>query len=120
MIAVIWENHPHNDAVMQWMEGKALAVCPLGELGFLRISSNPSALGAQMEEALRLLTAFKTKRMVGFVPDDLTATDAPAPTHRKTTDVYLASLAARHGMKLATIDRGINHASVEVIDIAAQ
>jgi predicted nucleic acid-binding protein len=40
--------------------------------------------------------------------------DSP-PTGKQTTDFYLASLAAKHGMELATLDEGIDHKAAFVI-----
>jgi len=44
LIAVIWRNHPDHSKADVWLEGKDLATCPLSELGFLRISTNPKVL----------------------------------------------------------------------------
>jgi predicted nucleic acid-binding protein len=41
--------------------------------------------------------------------------EAGAHKSEAVTDSYLAELAARRGMKLATLDTGIAHAAVEVI-----
>jgi predicted nucleic acid-binding protein len=60
LIAVIWTNHANHAVTQSWIEGKELAVCPLTELGFLRISTNPKALGATMSDARKLLEAFST------------------------------------------------------------
>lgn len=43
----------------------------------------------------------------------------PAVTSKQLTDHYLASLAAKHKMKLATFDGKIDHPAVEVIPVAA-
>ena len=52
----------------------------------------------------------------GFVPCDLAALgmDEP-PTSKQTTDFYLASLAQKHGLRLATLDEGIRHKAAFVI-----
>jgi predicted nucleic acid-binding protein len=39
----------------------------------------------------------------------------PPSAGAKTTDFYLASLAAKHGMQLATLDEGINHPAAFII-----
>ena len=92
-----------------------MAVCPLTELGFLRISTQP-AFGATVAEARKMLRDWKRARKPKFVPCDLDSLDGDEPkTGTRTTDFYLASLAAKHGMQLATLDEGIGHKAVFVI-----
>jgi predicted nucleic acid-binding protein len=92
-----------------------LAICPLTELGFLRISTQPS-LGATVAEAREMLRDWEQAWKPAFVPCDVYAlrTDDP-PTGTRTTDFYLANLAARHGMQLATLDESIGHKAAFVI-----
>jgi len=115
LIAVIWRNHPDHSKADVWLEGKDLATCPLSELGFLRISTNPKALNADMAISRRLLKAFLQKHTSQFLPDDLLALKCSAQKSEQVTDCYLAELAASNGMKLATLDAGIMHAAVQVI-----
>ena len=51
LLAAIWVNHSRHAEVFGWLVGKGLVVCPLGELGFLRISTNKRAINAPMVEA---------------------------------------------------------------------
>jgi predicted nucleic acid-binding protein len=109
LLALLWETHEFNERMTRWQENQSLAVCPVTELGFLRISSQPS-FGLSPAEARRLLTEWKNVRKPVFIPCDLTPLDGDAPpSSGKTTDVYLASLAAKHGMHWATLDTGIKH-----------
>lgn len=114
-MALLWATHEHNDRVSRWQEGKRLAVCPLTELGFLRISTQ-EVFGLTVDDARRSLGRWLEQRKPLFVPCDIPAleTDAPA-AGSKTTDFYLASLAGKKGMKLATLDAGIKHKAVFVI-----
>jgi hypothetical protein len=50
-----------------------------------------------------------------FVPADASARALEARTSEDVTDTYLANLAQKHDMKLATLDKGITHSSVELI-----
>lgn len=53
-----------------------------------------------------------------FVPCDLDSLDSDEPsTGTRTTDFYLASLAAKHGMRLATLDESIGHKAAFVIPV---
>ena len=121
LLAAIWKDHPEHQRAAASLEDKPLAVCPLATLGFLRISSDPGyPFAAPMKECRKLLRLFQQERDVDFVPDDLPVLDARAETSKQTTDIYLASLADRHGMKLLTLDRRINHPAVESVPSLAE
>ena len=115
LIALLWDLHVHNERVTQWQQTESLAVCPLTELGFLRISTQPS-FGATVAEAREMLRDWERARRPQLLPCDLKAleTDAP-PTGTRTTDFYLASLADKHGMRLATLDESIGHKAAFLI-----
>ena len=114
LIAAIWKNHPdHTKAA--WLEGKELATCPLSQLGFLRVSTNPKALNSDMATARQLLETFLRKHRSQFVADDLAPLKSSAQKSEQVTDSYLAELATIKGMKLATLDQGIAHGAVEIM-----
>ncbi len=115
LIAAIWSNHPDHSKTDSWLEGKNLATCPLSELGFLRISTNPKAVNADMTIARKLLEGFLENQKTEFIPDHLPALKSKAQKSLQVTDCYLADLAASKGMKLATLDGGIGHPAVEII-----
>jgi toxin-antitoxin system PIN domain toxin len=115
LLAAIWQNHPHHVRTFSWLEGKQICVCPLAELGFLRISTNPKAIHAPMKKARDLLQKFMTERDAGRIPDDLPALDSHPQKTDQVIDSYLAELAESHGMKLATLDQRIKHAAVVLI-----
>jgi predicted nucleic acid-binding protein len=115
LMALLWETHEFNERVTRWQENQSLAVCPISELGFLRISTQP-AFGLSPAEARRLLREWKNARKPLFVPCDLTPLEGDEPpTSGKTTDFYLASLAAKHGMKWATLDGAVEHPASLII-----
>jgi len=90
-------------------ENQLLAVCPITELDFLRISTQPS-FGLSPAEARRLLREWKNARKPIFVPCDLTPLEGDEPPGSgQTTDFYLASLAAKHGFEWATLDGEVKH-----------
>ena len=69
-----------------------------------------------MEDARSVLAEFLRDEEPIFIPCDRRALDSQAITSaRKTTDIYLADLAAAHGWQLATLDEGIVHPAVSVI-----
>ena len=112
LIALLWESHEHNARMWEWLdaEGK-VAICAITEIGFLRISTQP-VYGATVEHARKILRDWKTAKQPEFIACDIDAlkTIAP-PSGSKTTDFYLAGLAAAHGMKLATLENNMGHAA---------
>jgi uncharacterized protein len=115
LLAAIWVDHPHHARVFRWLEGKEISVCPLSELGFVRISTNPKAIHAPMKKARDLLQAFLTERAAGRISDDLPALDSNPQKSEEVTDFYLATLADKHGMKLATLDESIKHPAAVLV-----
>lgn len=115
LLAAIWGEHPQFPAADAWLVGKNVVVCPISELGFLRISTNKKAYGATMEDARTLLEKFLADTKATRIPDDLPALDSKPSTSEQVTDHYLADLASKHGLKLATFDTGIKHKAVAVV-----
>src|SRR6266481_3633708 len=113
LLAAIWKNHPQNSAAFVWLRGKSIVLCPIVELGFLRISSNQKAFNVPMEEARLALEQFTSERGAQRIADDLPALEAKAKSSDQVTDIYLATLAARHGIKLATFDENLRHEAAE-------
>ena len=115
LLAWLWERHEHHRRVLEWEPGQAVAVCPLTELGFLRISTS-GAFGATMNQARELLEDWLRHRQPQFVSCDLRALDGtPSPTSGKTTDYYFANLATAHWMQWATLDEQSGHPAALVI-----
>lgn len=115
MIALIWPSHVHHSRVIQWRKGREIVLCPIVELGFLRVSTSP-AFNASMDDARKALRDFLSDETPGFIPADVRALEGePAPSSAKTTDWYLANLAQAHGLKWATIDQLARHPAAELI-----
>jgi hypothetical protein len=115
LLAAIWQQHPDFPKADAWLAGRQVATCPLSELGFLRVSTAPKALNADMTASRQLLQAFLEKHKAEFIPADLPALKSSARKSDGVTDLYLAELASSKGMKLATFDTHIKHAAVHVI-----
>jgi predicted nucleic acid-binding protein len=115
LLALIWKDHEFFDRADAWRTGQTLVLCPLAELGFLRVSTGPAA-NASMADARRALEKLKTEAGVEWIPDDLTAMDGlAAPNSKKTTDFYLGNLAQKHGLALATFDGRTGHPAAQPI-----
>jgi uncharacterized protein len=115
LLAAIWANHPQHAKAFTWLNGKNVVLCPLAELGFLRISTNRKAIGAPMAEARKLLKQFAKDRKADRISDDLAALDSHPGNSEEVTDTYLADLAAKHGARFGTFDQTIAHTAVDVI-----
>jgi predicted nucleic acid-binding protein len=116
LLAAIWEEHPLHIRAFKWLNGKSVSLCPLTELGFIRISTHPKAsFNAPMEKTRELLKKFIAERKAGRIPDDLPALNSKPQKSDEVTDNYLADLAARHGLKLATLDGNIGHPAAVLV-----
>jgi toxin-antitoxin system PIN domain toxin len=116
LLAAIWVEHPHHVRAAQWLKQNRVAVCPLSELGFIRISTNPQfKFRASMDKTRELLENFLDERGAARIPDDLPALESNPKKSEEVTDSYLAALAARHDLKLATMDGRIKHPAAALI-----
>jgi predicted nucleic acid-binding protein len=114
LVARLWKTHEFHTRAKSWMEDKTLVVCPITELGFLRIATQ--AFGMEMDDAREILKRFLQEYKPGFIPCDLRALDgSAAPSGGKTTDFYLANLAQKHGLKWATLDAEVKHPAAFLI-----
>ena len=114
LLAVAWPNHQfHAAAVAALSSQKRWATCALTQLGFIRLSSNPAAVGTAKSphEAAGLLARLVADSSHTYL-DSL-----PAPAadewrdafgrivgHRQVTDAYLLRLAAANHAVLVTFD----------------
>lgn len=122
LVALLDGFHLHHDTAMDWLRGHAdqgWASCPLTQNGCLRIISQPSYGNAQPTSmiAKRLGNAVADATHE-FWPDSLSLVDegrldwSRVLTSRQITDTYLLALAAAHGGRLVTFDRGVSVAAV--------
>ena len=68
-----------------------------------------------MEAVRQSLEKFITERQAGRIADDLPALASHPQMSEQVTDYYLADLAAKHGLKLATFDEQLKHPSAELV-----
>ncbi|SRR6266404_1411272 len=115
LIGAIWRDQTAHKRAMAWLAGKEIVLCPLAELGFLRISTNNKVMGATMDRTRQLLEKFAAETKADRISDDLPTLNSHPRTSDQVTDHYLADLAAKHGLKLATLDAQLKHRSVELV-----
>jgi toxin-antitoxin system PIN domain toxin len=118
LIALSWPHHVHHAKAHEWFHGTgraAWSTCPLTQLAFIRISSNPKIIADAVtpREALEVLNKIVSVPGHHFWPDTVSPADAKVLSsaafvgHRQVTDAYLLSLAQHHKGKLATFDSAI-------------
>jgi uncharacterized protein len=116
LIALSWPGHASHNAVQTWFgrnANKGWATCPLVEIGFVRLLSNPafSPRAVSPNEALEALRHNVRHPAHQFWQDELSSVEALEPLrsrvagHQQITDAYLVALAVRHEAKLATLDK---------------
>ena len=112
LVALLWKTHVHHQRAVAWRKDKTIALCPITELGFIRVCTSP-AYNLAMNDARKLLSDFIHDEKLQFIPAGTRTLDGvPAPSSSKSTDWYWANLAGAHGMKLATGCCSIPSASV--------
>jgi uncharacterized protein len=113
LIALAWANHPFHRSARRRLEAPAIrwASCALTQLGFIRISANPAAVGGAVSprEAVALLIAMVSDGghvyLTGHpAPAEFPEEFAPVLGHQQVTDTYLRMLARRNHARLLTFD----------------
>ena len=115
LLALAWPSHVHHDIAHDWFERESSsgwATCPLTQLGFVRLSSNPSFTSDAVTPAAALGMLREMTAMDGhaFFPDDVDcmsgafAAGMRVSGHRQVTDAYLLSLARARSACLVTLD----------------
>ncbi len=118
LIALLWPHHEQHDAAHRWFArnaGRGWATCPLTQVGFVRIVSNPafSPFAVSPREATHILSESLGHRSHRFWPLDIAYTEAARPFesrlagHLQVTDAYLVGLAIHKQGTFATLDRRI-------------
>ena len=115
LLAAIWSHHSRHAETFAWLKDREIVLCPLSELGFLRISAHKKAMGIPMAKARTGLERFRKERNAEWIAADLPALESKADNSEAVTDNYLAELAGKHGHRLATLDEGIKHPCAELV-----
>jgi toxin-antitoxin system PIN domain toxin len=108
----------HHQPALSWFRrrgGQPWATTPFTESGFVRVSSNVSAIPAAVTpaEAMVLLERMREVFEHRFLSDDVPLVVGAyldverVGSYRQVTDAHLLAVARRHGATLATLDRGI-------------
>jgi toxin-antitoxin system PIN domain toxin len=118
LIAMAWPTHRVHEKVQGWLARHARegwATCPLTQLAFVRILSNPAFSPDALTpgDALGLLEANLRHPAHRFWADEVSLVEALEPFvpkltgHQQVTDAYLLGLAMHKRGKLVTMDRAV-------------
>ena len=136
LTALLWPDHEHHAPAQAWFKNRGKhpwATCPITQLGFIRLVTNPafSREAISTTNALELLSGNLAHERHEFWSERLAVTTAIGDLgarvqgYRQLTDAYLLSLAKQHKGTLATFDSGIRSlagsefaASLEIIPTA--
>jgi toxin-antitoxin system PIN domain toxin len=115
LLALAWPNHQfHTSAITALSSRNRWATCALTQLGFIRLSSNPAAVGAAKNphEAAGLLAHMVADSLHIYldilpapVSEDWRDIFAALLGHQQVTDSYLLRLAAANNAVFVTFDR---------------
>jgi len=115
LVALAWDSHIHHAAIRHWFAANGAAgwaTCPVTESGFVRVSSNRTALPSALspQAAREVLIGLRSAGAHRFLLDDVSMTDADVPAtagHRQVTDAHLLTLGRRRGVQVVTFDAGL-------------
>lgn len=118
LIALLWPQHEAHVKAQRWFGENAdygWATCPITQVGFIRIVSNPafSRHSLSPKDALGILVASLEHRAHRFWAEDIgvleafTASAQRLVGHHQVTDAYLLGLALHKKGKLATFDASL-------------
>jgi uncharacterized protein len=115
LVALGWPNHQFHRRIRERLEQEPYpgwATCGLTQLGFVRISANPSAVGQTVlpRHAAGQLAALTSDVHHRYLADSVPPVAKqgmfdPLVGHGQVTDAYLVGLAAEHDCTLLTFDR---------------
>lgn len=112
LLALAWPNHQHHAAAHRWFRAEARhgwATCAMTQLGFVRLSSNPSYTSAAVAPAqaaalLQELLAHKRHRFWSSPAASKPAIYLQALGHQQVNDAYLVEVARAQRGRLVTLD----------------
>ena len=131
LTALVWPTHEHPAVAHDWFERRVdgWATCPLTQLGFVRLASNPAfsrdALSVRDALTLLLKNLEHPDHVFWSADRDAASLTPMAPSlrgHQQVTDAYLLALAHHHDGLVATFDRGLGGLAAQLgaaIDVIA-
>jgi hypothetical protein len=120
LVALSDQRHDQNMAARSWFAASGkhnLAICPLTEAGFLRITTNPAFRPGSrtFEQAVAILQGLKALPGYSYwgIEESWVVLTAPFAArikgHQQVRDAYLLGLAIKADGVLITFDRGLRY-----------
>jgi toxin-antitoxin system PIN domain toxin len=118
LIALVIENHPHHARAKAWFEAltDTFHTCSVTEGTFLRLHMM-LATDTTSATAWRNLSLIQSDPMHRFIDAGFSyehVSNKSIQGHKQVTDAWLAQLARRQGIRLATLDAGLVAAHPDV------
>jgi toxin-antitoxin system PIN domain toxin len=118
LLSLAWPNHQFHGPARRWFGDRSgtWMTCPLTQLGFVRLSSNPAFTPHAKTplEATSLLAAMTAHPQHRLLPDSeavagqvFRSLASRLEGHMQVTDAYLIALAMSNAVRLVTFDRRI-------------
>jgi uncharacterized protein len=112
LIALGWPNHPFHAQATRFMNGRhQWATCAITQLGFLRISLNPTVVGVKvsMADALGVLHGMVRDKRHCYLDSPVAPNQAASAFthvlgHSQVTDAFLIYLASANKATFLTLD----------------
>jgi uncharacterized protein len=125
-VALILDSHAGHgkaQAFFEMLSRDQLWFCRFTQIGFLRMLTNPSVMGAQVltqQKAWLLYDRLCGDERIQYLAEPLALnsrfrrlTQSRLPAHKAWSDAYLAAVAGEAGLALATFDRDFKRLAVE-------
>ena len=111
IIALVIKSHPHHARAKAWFEAltEIFHTCSVTEGNFLRLHMMLS-IATTAAAAWKNLALIQSDSMHVFVDDGYSYAQVSTSLlqgHKQVTDAWLAQLARRHDVRLATLDGGL-------------
>src|SRR5687768_6668018 len=106
LIAYTIVSHENHDrAVRFFAKHPKVSTCAITEMNLQRVLMQCGHTGNEADE---ILASFISKHRSNLVSCDMSASETAGLNqgHKQTTDTYLAILAKKHGLGVATLDAG--------------
>jgi len=104
LIARALTTHVNHKSALAFLEAEqGVATCAITELNLVRVLMQ---LNTTPKDAFSMLREILNRYAVRFIPSDLSASAIARDVagHRSTIDAYLARLAEKHDLTVATLD----------------
>lgn len=120
LVALAHQGHADHPRLIRWFASligseASLGTCAITEIGFIRVSIQ-AGFESDAAGAVETLEGLKASSRIPFVllSDALGANRLPewVSGPKQVTDGHLSELAEEHGMRLATLDKGIPRADL--------